>query len=764
LAHNLFTTGGLEHVSIPLKLGDSAHALQQYSDSDEYFAAYCASLFIAEEYDSAAGSADYLQAGAITTSASSRTIGSFTDTFYNEPVGTHPGTSLSVGSTTTTLNRYLGYSHQYGLSDWKLSRAEADYPGEFDSDNFFYNNDGNNNHPIGRRVFRNDGTTFDQLAGLVGVDSSGDVWQMEGFEDTTSYRDSSPKGTFHDDDPLYRLADRLIVKMATEEYPGTFRLDSVNSTLSADWVPYISNVFSDTTSDSSNSYNIFIRKSFDFPASAYGASRFASAMCIRVDSDENKNIEEQWQDHNNEHIIGLKELDSAQMQTVFGLLCLHRRWQLDNFGDAVFSRDAPYGLDGENTIGSYVLIDSAGPPNIYGTWAARGTAVDEIHQTQDQQHDHSYSGLFSTQYEGQYSRQYEGQFSTQYEGDYEGQFTGQYTKQYTKQYTGLYTALEPGIVNYETYINYSKSYQGTTPAQFSGITPTQYEGQFTQGYTGKYTEQYTEQYDRQYSKQYEAQFSGAYTGQFSQQYTGQFTQQYTGQYDRQYTGQYTKQYTGQYDKQYAGFELYNGPNYEAGEPTEEIPYSGIGTFSQQYTGQFNQQYTGQFTQQYAGQFTQQYTGQYDNQFDGAYTGQFSRQYTEQYTEQYSKQFSRQYEGTFGTQYSGLYAGVAPAQYTGYSLTFSIVNYSNTIVYDRLTPVPVAYEGSFDRQYSKQYEGQFTGQYTKQYTKQYTGQFTQQYTGQYDRQYAGQYTGQYTGETIISTKTTVKTYSLWQRVA
>ena len=83
---------------LPVIQKDASGNLQRATTSHEEYLAYQAGLRFAER-------------GAITPHSIQKTaywqsdsaIGAFTDTFYNEAVGTHPGTSLSTGSTTTTL-------------------------------------------------------------------------------------------------------------------------------------------------------------------------------------------------------------------------------------------------------------------------------------------------------------------------------------------------------------------------------------------------------------------------------------------------------------------------------------------------------------------------------------------------------------------------------------------------------------------------------------------------------------------------------------
>src|SRR6056297_2764362 len=80
----------------PVKIRDAYGNVQRYTTSEEQSLAYRLGLHLSSRNDSDATS--------LTMSIDSATsIGTFTDTFYNEPLGTHPGSILTEGTTVTTL-------------------------------------------------------------------------------------------------------------------------------------------------------------------------------------------------------------------------------------------------------------------------------------------------------------------------------------------------------------------------------------------------------------------------------------------------------------------------------------------------------------------------------------------------------------------------------------------------------------------------------------------------------------------------------------
>jgi len=178
-----------------LKLEGTNGDLQQFSSSEENYLAYVVGQF------NLAGTSEDI--GDITlTSTSNHLVGDFVDNFYNEPVGTHPASSISSGSTTTNLYQVAGTSSP---STGALTPISYD------------------------------------------LDSDGDPSL---FEMTNA--------------DLTVLADRLNSRIATSDYSGIYALGS--SPPSGDYSVHLSNVFSDTQTDGTTvNYNIYQRTTMAAP-------------------------------------------------------------------------------------------------------------------------------------------------------------------------------------------------------------------------------------------------------------------------------------------------------------------------------------------------------------------------------------------------------------------------------------------------------------------------------------------------------------------
>jgi hypothetical protein len=89
--------------TIPLKILNSSGDLKQLTTAEEALFANEGGLGLVGAYDSVG--ARYGGSLTLTNTANDSDIGVYRDTFYTSPIGTHPGTSISSGSTTTTLRQ-----------------------------------------------------------------------------------------------------------------------------------------------------------------------------------------------------------------------------------------------------------------------------------------------------------------------------------------------------------------------------------------------------------------------------------------------------------------------------------------------------------------------------------------------------------------------------------------------------------------------------------------------------------------------------------
>lgn len=182
-------------MATPLKLRDGDGNIQELTSAEENYLTYLIGLHLAA--DSANG------IGGITINSGDTSIGTYTDTFFNEPVGTHPSTSITSGSTATTIYQNQG-----------INAAETD---------------------------------SDVKTPLRWIDAGGQT----GFKEMPS-------------SDLNAAVDRYLTTLFTNDYPGVFKLASASP--GPDYSVWLSTVFSDTRTDGTSvAYNIYRRDSYTIP-------------------------------------------------------------------------------------------------------------------------------------------------------------------------------------------------------------------------------------------------------------------------------------------------------------------------------------------------------------------------------------------------------------------------------------------------------------------------------------------------------------------
>ena len=180
----------------PIKLNGSSGDIKEFTTSEENYLAYQLGLRLAAAAKNTPGSLDNIARGGQTT------VGTYTDTSFDQAIGTHP----QSGITTTTVNVPLYQNTGSGTETGSGFKRPIHWNTALTPDSIQEMNDTNFNSCI----------------------------------------------------------DRLLSTVFTNDYPGTFKLAS--SAPSADYTSEISNIFSDTRTDGSIvNYSIFKRRTMTAP-------------------------------------------------------------------------------------------------------------------------------------------------------------------------------------------------------------------------------------------------------------------------------------------------------------------------------------------------------------------------------------------------------------------------------------------------------------------------------------------------------------------
>jgi len=181
-------------MATPLKINNvGGDEIKEFTTAEENYIAYQIGLHLA--------AGDTTDEAAL-NKTSGTTVGNYVNNFFNEPVGTHPSTSITSGSTTTTIYQGNGTAAETD-SDVEIPIRWVDIGGE---------------------------TGFKQMP----------------------------------DSDLNSAVDRYLSTIFTNDYPGVFKLAS--SSPGVDYSVHISNAFTDTRTDGTSVvYNIYRRDSYSAP-------------------------------------------------------------------------------------------------------------------------------------------------------------------------------------------------------------------------------------------------------------------------------------------------------------------------------------------------------------------------------------------------------------------------------------------------------------------------------------------------------------------
>jgi len=176
-------------------------------------------------------------------------------------------------------------------------------------------------------------------------------------------------------------------------------------------------------------------------------------------------------------------------------------------------------------------------------------------------------------------------------------------------------------------------------------------------------------------------------------------------------------------------------------------------------------------QSYSGNYTGAYVPAYTGFYAASYSGSYSRAFSGVYAGGYARFFAGFLNGYYVGNYTGFYTGFFTGAYSGpsYSGNYVGLNYTGTYSQNFTGAYAGTYAGNYTGAYARFFagflNGYYSGTYTGYYTGYYSGTYSQNFSGTYAGiTYSGTYTGSYTGQTVLATKDTVSTVSLWIRTA
>ena len=706
--------------SKPLKLQSVDQGdLKRLSSTEENYLSYLVGLHLIED-DSDTGNITLVSSG-------NNSIGSFTDTFFNQPDGTHPASSITSGTTTTELYQVAGPADE---TDSDVRRPVGYY-----------------NPPVD---------------GSESIGSEG-IYEMA-------------------DSDFNILVERINGRIAQSDYLGQFYLGS--SPPSGDYNVFINNVFSDTINDSTvTNYNIYRRESQSAPDdildSDLNPTSIVSVKRSNGDSGDYEGLEPMTE---RQVKVSLGQRAKTLRAAPDGIGSYQLRSSSQGAPQSGLWRTV-----GTATNTKKETAEISYTRNRVSTYTRQRSSSFLRNVTEVQDFAGNFIGNYTTNFVGNFVGNYNRDFVGNYTGDYTRDFAGAYTGNYSRTFIGNYTGDFTGDFTGEytrTSTNtqtFSRVATRTSTGGFIG----DFTGQRTINYVGNSSQTFTDSFTGNYSR------TNTFTGNFGGTFTRTSTRDSTRfvnegplyvagntfwQEEPAFSGfvTLTVEWNGQFifggtvpdTKTSVGpSESTDGLTYFKGSPQgAEFSVSRSGTLS--FTGEFTGNYarsstrTSAVTQNFTRTRTTSSTANFAGDFIGNFTGNFTRtrfvNYTGNFIGNYSRSvtFTGNYSRERQTDFTRNFTRNRSSSYSRVSTRVSVLNFTRNSTRTRVS--------SFTRDRTENFLGNFTRDSTRTSSRlsTFTGNYSRDITDTFSRTLIDSFVG----TTIQPTTGVIETYTLYVRYA
>jgi hypothetical protein len=647
-------------MATPLKLKDANGNIQELTTTEENYIAYQVGLHLS--------TADSAEVGSLNRATTGDTVGTYSNTFFNQAVGTHPSTSITTGTTNTVIYQTNGTA------------------AETDSD-----------------VFRP----------LMWVDSGSET----GFK-------------MMPDVDLNETVDRYLSIIFTQEFPGSYRLST--SAPSGDWTEQQTAFIDTRTDGASIAHKLWKRTGGTAPTAVRPMRLKNEASFAGVQEMSDAEIKFSFGQRAKTRIAASKIGSYQLRNSSQGAPTDTGTWVAkgtatdtrNTTANQAFTRDSTVNFQANYTTSyttgyatNFTSISNVNYTSAYTRVFDQGYSIDYTGGF-NQGYTSTFTGTFNQNYDTQYTTQYTGNFLRNTSVNYDRQFTGQFSTNYqgtveraynrteNNNYVGqqLYyfsTNYTRDFLRYQGLVNYLRDFNG----QFGGNVSSDYIRVFTIQYTGEFISNFVgpaqpQSYTRNAPPTY-YQGSGRGGGQTTYNAPDVPGTAYAGNYARVFVGNYQSNYTRSvgvvYDRVFTGtFELQIQPIYY-GNNYLTAYVLGI---DRNYNRLTNINYISPFPVNYTTQYEGQYTISYTTAYQGNYQNEFSQNYTTSYTTGYLSDYD-------GAVYTATYDRVFTGVYT------------------------TSYEGAFDTAYSTAYEGNYENIYDKAFDTSYITDYLGNFQGNFE---------------------------------
>jgi hypothetical protein len=762
--------------SIPLKIKNANGDLQELTPAEENY--------LAVKVGEALSLATAGDIGDISLTNGTN-IGSFVDTYYNEPSGTHPMSAITGTSVTTTLKQVVGTASESG-------------------------------------------SDFARPVGYYATGSNPGFYEMV-------------------DADLDNLTNRALKNIEALGLQGAFELSSTSP--GGDWTKHIDTVFSDTRGDGTSiDYHIWKKTSLSTPPSGvtttrpvatdYDGNSSFSGFKEMSDAEIMYTLGQRAKSlRSTAGAIGSYQLRSSAQGApsstgtwVARGSALNTQRSITNVDytrtrnsayartrDSAYTRERTEDYSGTyaNTFTGNSEVTFTGNytsgfvGNFVGNYAR--VSVNNSTRTRYSSYAADYAADYITVFAGNYIGNSSSDFSSSYVRSFVGDFAGNYSGTYTGTYTNPNTPMNSWYARNAVYTaDYTRT---STRTSTNALT---YVGNYSRNRLTAYGYVRTGYYTRTSTRTSTGAALSYFYGSSGHHNPGYGAVALNAGWGMMYwshffdTGSYTSAYWANRSKGMSysgatsitagdGYIYYRGAyhsqtgasigNFHAGAgtvashykvyrarlvaPSYTANFTGNFSIAEYYTRVWN--FTGTYTRNrysssyYAGNFVGNFsrsrsayeTYMRTTYYSADYIGNYTGTYTINSTVTRNSSYSRLRTSTYSGDYVGQYAGIFTGNYTG--------NYSSAYVATFTGNYTGEYTRTSERTRVSSYLLERVSTYTRDRTSTYDGTYSRGFTGNYTSEFIGNYSlsylGNYVGATLSDTlNSTTDTYTLYVRVA
>tara|TARA_R100000951_G_scaffold44917_1_gene38279 strand:+ start:9752 stop:13225 length:3474 start_codon:yes stop_codon:yes gene_type:complete len=535
-------------MATPIRTSSST-TLREFTSSQENYIAYQVGLELA--------AATQTEVGSLNKFGSGTNIGTYTNSFFNEPVGTHPGAAITTGTTNTSIHQVNGPPAAETDSDFSLP--------------------------------------------IMWVDSASET----GFKQMP-------------DTDLNEAVDRYLSTIFTNEYPGAYRLAS--STPSAGYFATSIKVTDTRTGGSSVTHRLYKKVTMSAPSTfrpmCVEDSAGGAGMDLKEMSD--RKIRQTFGQRAKTRImaskIGTHQLrSSTQGAPTDPGTWVARGTATDTKKQTVqqtFTRDSTVAFAinyTNNFVGTYTSnytkLSQIAYTRAFATVPYQRLYTSDYELVATESFNRPYTAGYLKDYTNNYTRNYTIQYDRVYTVDYNIRYVGgNYQKEFAQAY----------IPNYNTL--YTSNYVQNYVRNYTSVDNTGY----ATNYIPNYIRNYTPNYIRDFANSFQQGYARDFANSFQQGYARDFANSFATGYARDFANSFATGYARDFANSFATGYARDFANSFATGYARDFANSFQQGFARAFIGDYVRNYTQNYASNYIRNYTRNYSRSYTRELQREY--------------------------------------------------------------------------------------------------------------------------------------------------